>query len=157
MRVEITNRAGEVIAHAQVDDCDAPLVRNRKWILATNGGCRYAVTTVDGRQLLMHRILLGLKTNDRHVDHIDGDGLNNTRSNIRVVSHAENMQNRRLHRNNTSGYRAVSFDKKNKKWRARVQLNGRTNNVGTFPTPEAAGEAAARWRRENMPYAVETR
>ena len=71
------------------------------------------------------------------VDHIDGDGLNNTRANLRICTGADNARNRRLHRNNSTGYRGVyarglGFD-------ARIRHEGRLLFLGTFPTAEEAG------------------
>lgn len=58
------------------------------------------------------------------VDHIDGDGLNNSVENLRLVSSEENAKNKPKHSNNTSGTPGVTFDKKSKKWIARISKNG---------------------------------
>jgi hypothetical protein len=75
------------------------------------------------------------------VDHIDGDGLNNTRSNLRVVTKTQNMQNRRINKNNTSGHKGVAWDKESQKWMAYISSHGVRRNLGRFETPEQAAAA----------------
>lgn len=62
-----------------------------------------------GKLIPMHRFLLNAP-DDMEVDHINGDGLDNRRPNLRLVSRAENLQNRRLFRNNKLGHKGISFD-----------------------------------------------
>ena len=71
----------------------------------------------------MHRLILGIKDKNIKVDHIDGNGLNNVRSNLRLATHAENMRNRKKHSNNTTGYRGVQ--RVGKKYRAECRFNGK--------------------------------
>lgn len=78
----------------------------------------------------------------RHVDHIDGNKLNNQRSNLRICSHAGNMQNRSKNRDNTSGYRGVYWHAKLQKWMAKMTFQGRQHYAGFHLTRE--GAAAAR-------------
>lgn len=77
------------------------------------------------------------------VDHINGNGLDNRRCNLRVCSHGENMRNRTMNRNNRSGYKGVYFDpdKNGRPWRAQIRANGRKHSLGRFDTAEQAYEA----------------
>lgn len=81
------------------------------------------------------------------VDHIDGNGLNNQRSNLRNVTHAENIQNQRVQRRSKSGYRGVTYFpncgkwKRKKPWRARIKVDGDDTTIGYFSTPEEAAKA----------------
>lgn len=78
------------------------------------------------------------------VDHRDGDGLNNQRSNLLVCTHAENMRNRKRPRNNSSGFIGVQKDSwattglGTLMWRATVQVDGKLIILGTFADPEEA-------------------
>jgi hypothetical protein len=110
-----------------------------------NKGTWYARANVGGKQILLHRLILGDPPPGMEVDHIDGDGLNNQRSNLRFCTKSENMQNRKLQRNNTSGYRGVVFHKPTKKWQATISFQGKTRWLGLFVLPE---EAAAAYDRE---------
>jgi len=86
-------------------------------------------------------------------DHIDGDPLNNRKSNLRSVTAQENQHNRRVNKNSTSGYRGVSKTKRNlsKPWYARAWVDYKAITLGHFATAEEANEAVVAWRKENMP------
>ena len=66
------------------------------------------------------------------VDHIDGDITNNKLSNLRWVTHEENMQNRKKHSNNRSGITGVYWYKTLQKWQASITLNGKTKHLGRY-------------------------
>jgi hypothetical protein len=94
----------------------------------------------------MHRIILSRKLGrelekGEVVDHIDGDGLNNRRSNLRLATVAQNGQNRRLNSNNTSGYKGVYWEKKHRRWHVEIDVNGRTKYIGEFKDLHQAGRA----------------
>jgi hypothetical protein len=75
------------------------------------------------------------------VDHQNGDGLNNQKSNLRFVNDSQNQQNRHRLSLNTSGFRGVTFHKKNNKWQAQIKLNGRNHYLGLYATREEAASA----------------
>ncbi len=79
----------------------------------------------------MHMAILGGKRN-KEIDHRDGNGLNNQRSNLRFCTHAENMRNRNIQKNNTSGYKGVSWNKNARKWQAVIKYNGTHIYLGLF-------------------------
>ncbi len=66
------------------------------------------------------------------VDHIDGNGLNNRKSNLRVCTQGQNSLNSRPRRNCSSRYKGVSFYKRDKIWQAQIFYNFRTINIGRF-------------------------
>lgn len=90
----------------------------------------------------LHRLLVAASS-DSKVDHIDGDGLNNRRSNLRIATPIQNAQNRRTGIDNTSGVKGVSFDAGRGKWRAHIQSSGRTYRLGRFDRIEDAAAAYA--------------
>lgn len=75
--------------------------------------------------MLMHRLLLGLTDPKIEGDHFNGNGLDNLRQNLRVVTRAKQSQNRRINKNNTSGARGVNWLSDRQCWRAQVSLNGK--------------------------------
>lgn len=75
------------------------------------------------KAILMHREILGLNSKDEKGDHIDGNGLNNTRSNLRVSTHAQNMSNRRSKDNSSSIYLGVNKTKSGR-WAASCKSSG---------------------------------
>lgn len=78
------------------------------------------------------------------VDHIDGDPANNAWENLRQCGHSENMHNRRLQRNNSSGYVGAHWHTKAKRWVSKIRIDGRVVHIGCFDTPELAAIAYAK-------------
>lgn len=79
------------------------------------------------------------------VDHINGNRADNRKSNLRICTNQENSMNRNKNKNNTSGYKGVVYDKERKKWRARIQHNGKHYaSPRRYDTPEEAYE----WYKE---------
>jgi hypothetical protein len=155
-------RRKAVVGWALVSDDDASLVRGYCWHLKVNrSGILYAVAygpyDADGKRKVvrMHRLVAGLGDDDpREPDHIDGNGLNNQRFNLRIATHAQNQQNRHGGRG-SSRHRGVSWDRDRGKWKAAVGLDGRTHNLGRFDDEAAAADAAANFRAAHMPYSQE--
>lgn len=106
----------------------------------------YAVRTeiTDGKRanVYMHRQILGLKFGDRTKgDHRNGDTLDNTDVNLRIATSLQNNRNRRISRNNTSGYKGVSQDARNPDlWVAYIKVDGKTKRLGSRNSPESAYE-----------------
>lgn len=140
--------------------CAAPTdfwLRRFSWYLLSNG---YVARREGDLTVLMHRQILGLLPRDGHRgDHINGNRLDNRRSNLRVANASLNGQNRLgLEARNTSGYRGVTFDKTTRcrhKWRAQATLDGHNRTIGRFATADEAGVAAAEWRAVHMPFSQE--
>lgn len=108
-------------------------------------GCltgRYLTIRFMGSLHLIHRIIYesvnGKIPPGMEIDHIDHDELNNKISNLRLVSRTENMRNRSLSKNNTSGFNGVSWDKVNNKWRVSFTTEGKTRTVGRFEDLDSA-------------------
>lgn len=143
MAIEIPLTRGMV---AIIDDEDFEIVSWYKWHAKTDGWNWYAHTNVrreDGSRTMirMHRLILGLTDPKVEVDHIDGNGLNNTRSNLRACNRRENMRNTRAYANNKSGLKGVHWREDCGKWRACIRVNGKLKNLGCHDTKEAAYEA----------------
>lgn len=73
---------------------------------------------------------------DSEIDHINGNGSDNRLSNLRLATHAQNLQNTRRPRNNKCGHKGVAWHSRAKKWRAYIQANGRRHYLGYFESPE---------------------
>jgi transposase-like protein len=96
---------------------------------------------------------------DMIVDHINGDPLDNRRSNLRVVSSAVNLQNRKALSTNVTGIRGVTYDPRSSKrpYVATAGLNGKVHRLGTFATADEAKSVVHKWRLKNMPGYVPSR
>ena len=106
---------------ALVDKCDYHKVACLPWFVSFNDGKLYAKHTSRGRRtdprhkLYMHRLVLNAPS-ELLVDHINGNGLDNRRCNLRLVDAALNTLTARLRNDNTSGHRGVSWNTSRRKW-----------------------------------------
>jgi hypothetical protein len=123
---------------AKVDTDDYQLLNNFKWCADSI----YASTRdpATKKKISMHRFLMG-DTKGKQVDHIDGDGLNNQRKNLRLVTASQNQQNRGKPKNNSTGFKGVYFQKTSKKWYAQIQINKKHIHLGIFDSKENAHNA----------------
>jgi hypothetical protein len=127
-----------------IDAADAEFVGQWNWCVVVDGPRRYAHGGATAFKQIkasaLHRAILGV-TGSEIVDHIDGNGLNNRRQNLRIVSASENAQNSRPRKETKSGYKGVFFHKKNNNWRAQIMAEGKRYSLGLFNTAEEAHAA----------------
>ena len=99
--------------------------------IGINGNLYYAHRLV----FLMHHSCL-----PEQVDHIDGNRANNAIENLRPATPSQNQYNVKKQKNNTSGYKGVTWYKKTGKWKAQIGINGKKKNLGYFDCPKKAYE-----------------
>jgi len=123
--------------YALVDDVDYEELSKHKWHF-TRG---YAVrdNTVNGHHttMRMHRQILRASPGDQ-TDHINRNKLDNRRCNLRLCTNWQNMCNRKKMSNNKSGFKGVTWNKKDKKWGAHIRANKRYVWLGYFTDKEEA-------------------
>lgn len=130
---------------AIVDFVDYERLNRWRWCaVLVKGGKWYAIRRVwinsnDNYAVLMHREILGAAS-DIEVDHQNGNGLDNRRSNIRIATHSQNGMNKGITSRNRSGYKGVSMHPCGK-WQARIAANKQEFHLGLFDSPELAFEA----------------
>lgn len=124
--------------YAVVDDSDYKLVSGYKWYF--DGKYARRRDYKSGKQIRMHRQILG-DSMQLEVDHANGDGLDNRRSNIRICTRSQNGMNKKIQRNNTSGYRGVSWWSHGNKWKATIRINKKPKHVLYSKDPKEAAEA----------------
>ena len=125
---------------ALVDEQDR-WVLGYPWHYKECRNCEYAARREDGHSLYLHRQILGLTPADSFgVDHRDGDGLNNRRTNLRLASHQQNLQNQRP-RGGSSPFRGVCWDESRKKWIVTVRFGARREYLGRFNSEHEAALA----------------
>ena len=158
--------------NAIVDACDIDLAAFKWTASVSRTGPVYAMRQFirDGKQendsihrAVLSRVIGRLLLRNEYVDHINGDGLLNTRANLRLATKAQNAANQKVRSDNASGYKGVSWSKVSQKWRARIKVGGREFGLGLFATAELAhaayvvaaikyqGEYASDGRRELKP------
>jgi len=129
-----------------IDACDIPAILEFKWHAAVHSGVVYARRCAgrdaSGRQKfeMMHRRLVS-PPDDGCVDHVNGNGLDNRRLNIRTASRAENNRNAKRRIDNTSGHKGVSFHRRLGKWQAYINYEGKRRSLGYFNVENEAADA----------------
>lgn len=161
---------------ALIDPCDEAWARGFNWTadLSRHGQRVYAVrraVCADGikRKVYMHRevwerahgqIPAGLQVD--HREHGDVSGLDNRRANLRLASVTQNGANQRIRKDNTSGYKGVSWSKSLQRWEAYVDCEGRRRRLGFHRSAEdaarsydlAAIEVFGQFARTNFPQSA---
>lgn len=127
-----------------VDTADWPLVEPYSWHVERAKKTYYAKTltgmwsTKNKRGLRIHRLLCPTA---EQVDHIDRNGLNNRRSNLRPATNQENNMNRGKKEGTSSSLIGVSWDKARNKWQSGIKIDGKRISLGRYTTAEEAGRA----------------
>lgn len=135
---------------ALVDDEDFDRVNMFNWHACLNRHVWYARRSEwpSLKAVRMHSFVLALhgSSGSVQIDHRDGNGLNNQKSNLRVATRAQNQINRGLPCNNTSGFKGVY--RKGRSWVARLHYNGSKISLGSYADPAEAARAYDRKARE---------
>lgn len=119
------------IARAQIDLEDVERVSTLKWGL----DCGYARNNKN--KIRLHRFIMQYN-GGKSIDHIDGNKLNNRKSNLRICEHSENLKNIKIPKNNRSGIIGVIWDKEKQQWRVEIKCNGKKIFGGRFNNKEEA-------------------
>lgn len=128
---------------AVIDAQDAHLVEGRNWhAIKACSGLYYAMSNPSrslGRRkkLSLHGVIMP-PVDGMEIDHINGNGLDNRRPNLRLATSSQQNMNTRLRGNNRSGYRGVSYHTSVGYWRAVIWANGKEFFLGYYKTPEEA-------------------
>lgn len=130
---------------AVVSDSDFPFVKNFQWCAKRIKTLWYTVRSVrqNGKKITiyLHRHLLGVSKTEK-IDHRDGDGLNNSRRNLRIATTTQNSQGFQTSRKNKSSrFRGVTWVKKVGRWQASIGIKGRVKFIGEFCDEKKAARA----------------
>ena len=119
---------------AKVSDQDFEQLSQKKWHFNKQG----VAFRKNGKSIYMHRFIMQ-PPKFMEVDHINGDILDNTRENLRICTHADNLRNRRVNKNTRSGFKGVRPN--GSKWQGYIMFNGKFIALGQFDTKEDAAKA----------------
>ena len=138
---------------ARISIEDIGLVSGFGWSAARSAaGIMYAVSEKNRERKLMHRLIaaafLPIDTPNLQIDHIDGDGINNTRDNLRLATGSQNLGNTRISKHNRSGYKGVSWNIRRSKWRAYILGDGKQRSLGYYTDRIEAAKAYDNAARE---------
>lgn len=142
---------------AIVDSIDVDL-KDFNWKAQIASHTVYVTRAVsqDGKQryVMMHRVILARKLErddllpHEQVDHINGNGLDNRRENLRLATASQNCANQRKPKNNTTEYKGVTYYPRHKQYVARIMIEGKRKFLGLFKTKEQAHEACCEARKQ---------
>lgn len=129
-----------------IDKEDYDLIKNYTWSAVVSHRCTYATAHVklgkmNYTKIKMHRLIIGKKCENLLVDHINCNGLDNRKSNLRVVTSKQNAMNRRKRFNSASKYKGVVRHKRDKLWTAVITINGKQKAIGSFKKEKDASKA----------------
>jgi hypothetical protein len=128
---------------ALVDDEDFENLNRFKWCVSKRDKTHYACRAIYNHDdqsctiIQMQKQIIDSPLG-MEIDHIDGNGLNNQKSNLRACTHQQNQMNRALSKNNSSGFKGVSLYKGRNKWNSYIKVNYKKINLGYFKTKEEA-------------------
>lgn len=131
---------------AIVDERDFEYLNQFKWHAVSSKNsdetwyARRKINGSGGKHIMMHKEIL---LDASEIDHINRNGLDNRRSNLRPLSHSDNMRNKQKLQNTKSKYRGVhpTNGGRSGSWMARITINKKTIHLGSFKNEEQAAEA----------------
>jgi hypothetical protein len=143
MAKEIILTQGKV---AIVDDDMYDYLNQWKWFANLQGKKFYARTNIPNKKgkrgsMLMHRLILNMLNSKLQVDHLNHYTLDNRKCNIRICTQSDNLKNRIINKNNSTGYKGVVYNKSNKKFIAKIGVNKNIIYIGCFIDPKDAAKA----------------
>lgn len=123
------------------DECDLSLANSRKWHISHGYpvGMSKDGETHTRRPVKFDRLALSPETNE-HVDHINGNTLDERRCNLRIVTRSQNMKNSHMRRNNKTGFKGVSINKQTGKYEVHICSDNHDRYLGLFATKEEAAK-----------------
>ena len=160
-KIELTRRDGTVLwTKIDLEDLDRVINFPYTWSAKYDPDLeQYYVEATVHRKLIeegyskamkLHKFVMNVN-DDRVVDHINHDTLDNTKTNLRVISHSNNSTNRKSRNsNNKSGYRNVCWSKNENKWIVQLQINKKNKILGRFEYNDLdkAGQFAEEMRQK---------
>jgi hypothetical protein len=126
--------------YALVDPADYHTLKKYKWSAIKKPNTYYAVRYLRKNEISMHRHITNAPPH-LVVDHIDHNGLNNTRANLRLCTRAQNSLNQKIRKGCSSKYKGVYWHKRDKKFYAQVSFKGESFHLGCFKEEKKAAIA----------------
>lgn len=139
----------EITLFALVDDENYEYLNQFNWFIKNGQNTTYAIrndwSSGKNKSILMHREIMNINNSSILIDHIDCNGLNNQKNNLRICNKSENARNRMANcsstLNSTSKYKGVSWDKRKNLWRSRIMIDYKEKFIGYFKDEVEAAKA----------------
>lgn len=141
-KIILYDKKGNQKGFALINAEDVTKCQSIKWHLSYRKNKPYCFGKINNKNVRLHRFILNYYDLSKEIDHINGDGLDNRKENLRICTHQENMMNQRvLPSNNSSGFIGIYMDKKSNKWIAQIKVNGKHIHLGTFENLDDATQS----------------
>lgn len=115
--ISLYNKDKRVVGQAKISAIDYENISRYTWHMKTvSDSLSYAFTNVNGQKTAMHHLIIGKPSQGYVVDHLNHDGLDNTRANLRFATYTQNSQNTKKMESTSSKYKGVHWDNRKKKW-----------------------------------------
>lgn len=137
--IRLNTRIDNLDVVSMVDDEDYDYLVQFSWSLDSKGYAKHLFLP-EFKNRKMHRLIMDAPSGVQ-VDHINGNKLDNRRSNLRLCNNSQNQMNKGLQSNNTSGYKGVTWRKDVNKWRAQIFFGGKNFVLGNFENKKDAAKA----------------
>ena len=138
--IELTNGMKAI-----VDDEDYNYLLDYNWRAAKNGRTFYAVfgRRINGKYSLtwMHRMIMDAKNRKDEVNHVNHNGLDNRKVNLRITTHDKVVIQSQVAIKKGTNHKGISYHKPTNKWRARININGKTTYLGYYINETEAAKA----------------
>lgn len=144
----LIDKNNEICAKALIDLDDVDKVKNIKWHRSDLQRSTYYCISNNSEWRRIHRLIMGVTDKDIVVDHINHNGLDNRKSNLRICTSGQNTCNCLTSKNNKSGHKEVYWSKERKKWCVQISINNKTKGLGRYDTIEEAIEAREKAAKE---------
>ena len=137
----LIDRNNEICGKCLIDVEDVDLVKDIKWHKSDLQRSTYYCTSNDKHWKRIHRLILGITDPNVFIDHINHNGLDNRKENLRICTNQQNLCNCNIPKNNKSGCKGVYWSEDRQKWCAQITINHKTVRLGRFIDYEDAVKA----------------
>lgn len=133
------NKVGEITGKITIDKEDFDKIRIYQWhIENSRPSIQYAQASIPKGTIRLHKLII---PSDFQIDHINHNGLDNRKCNLRICTNAENNRNKRFERNPRSGYTGIRYNSKTESYYVRIMVNKKEISLGAYKSIEEAIEA----------------
>lgn len=139
--IYLINRDNEVCEKCLIDLEDIELIKNIKWHKSELQKSTHYCISNNKQWKRIHRLILGISDPNIFIDHINHNGLDNRKSNLRICNNSQNLCNCSIPKNNKSGCKGVYWSNERQKWCAQITIKNKTKSLGRYTNYEDAVKA----------------
>lgn len=127
--IDVYNVKSEKVAEFIIDKEDLQRIKYLKWRIDSQNRIKTGNHTNTRPTIELARMIMNCRDENLVVDHINGNSLDNRKSNLRICTQSENVKNQRLNKYNTSEFAGVSYDKARLRWTAEIRNNNKRTHL----------------------------